>query len=431
MKPLRSFIAAIAAVYAFAATAAAQTVVVGTGDPSVDVRSVQAAVDRGGEVVLKGHFSFDRAPTKTDGLFLYPGRMVLVSKEVTISGTRDDNGAMTTIYGGIIPFLIEAPGSHVTFQKLRFVHPKRTAIAVSTAGGLEITACEFATVEPLRNPSSQGANAFSIAVAIFVGTTVGNPPTPDRPGRPENIYGNVLIANNDIDVGGTADDNTLGVAIFSIGKSPNQDVDICVCGNNIRNVTERAINVYQISGRARIERNVITTGSIVGDAGGVAPDVIHAVGSGSYLIAHNSINSSWSRGAGIRVQGQAWMIQNAIVVDNDVVMSPPDISAFGDNSTGIEVRGFARGNIVLKNRIRGRARAALAVLAGPGAAVGLPDNNTIAINDHQEFSASLADVLVGAGATNTLVVVSEKRFVEDHGIGTSIVQRSENSPEPK
>ena len=77
----------------------------------------------------------------------------------------------------------------------------------------------------------------------------------------------------------------------------------------------------------------------------------------------------------------------------------------------------------LKNRIRGRARTALAVLAGAGAAVGLPENNTIAINDHQEFIASLANVLVGAGATNTLVVVSEKRFVEDDGIGTSIVQR--------
>jgi hypothetical protein len=430
VKALRSFVVAITVAYAFAASAAAQTVVVGTGDPSDDVRSVQAAVDRGGEVILKGQFSFDTAPSKTDGFFLYPGRMVLVSKEVTISGTRDDNGALTTIHGGTIPFLIEAPGSHVTFQKLRFVRPKRAAIAVSTAGGLAITECEFATVEPLRYPASQGANASSIAVAIFLGT-VGNPPTPDRPGRPENIYGNVLIANNDIDVGGTAEDNTLGVAIFSTGKSPNQDVDICVCGNNIRNVTERAINVYQIGGRARIEGNVITTGRIVGAAGGVAPDAIHAVGSGSYLIAHNSINTSWSSGAGIRVQGQGWMIQNAIVVDNDVVMSPPDISGFGANSTGIELRGFARGNIVLKNRIRGRARAALAVLAGPGAAVGLPSNNTIAINDHQEFSASLANVLVGAGASNTLVVVSEKRLVEDHGIGTSIVQRSEDSPEPK
>ncbi len=46
-----------------AASAAAQTVVVGTGNPDLDVPAVQAAVDQGGEVILKGHFSFDNPPT--------------------------------------------------------------------------------------------------------------------------------------------------------------------------------------------------------------------------------------------------------------------------------------------------------------------------------------------------------------------------------
>src|SRR5262245_53550224 len=46
-----------------AATATAQTVVVGTGNPDLDVPAVQAAVDQGGEVLLKGQFSFDRPPT--------------------------------------------------------------------------------------------------------------------------------------------------------------------------------------------------------------------------------------------------------------------------------------------------------------------------------------------------------------------------------
>src|SRR5262245_13404952 len=51
------------ATLSFAARAAAQTVVVGTGNPDIDVPAVQAAVDQGGDVVLKGHFSFDRSPT--------------------------------------------------------------------------------------------------------------------------------------------------------------------------------------------------------------------------------------------------------------------------------------------------------------------------------------------------------------------------------
>jgi hypothetical protein len=52
-----------------------------------------------------------------------------------------------------------------------------------------------------------------------------------------------------------------------------------------------------------IERNVIETGFVVGPSNGVQPDVIHIVGSGTYLIAHNTIVSEWATGAGIRVQG--------------------------------------------------------------------------------------------------------------------------------
>ena len=49
---------------ALAASALAQaTVVIGTGNPGVDVPAVQAAVNFGGQVVLSGHFSFDTPPT--------------------------------------------------------------------------------------------------------------------------------------------------------------------------------------------------------------------------------------------------------------------------------------------------------------------------------------------------------------------------------
>jgi len=138
------------------------------------------------------------------------------------------------------------------------------------------------------------------------------------------------ILNNDIDVGGTAGDQTLGVCVFGVGQSPDNEVDLTISGNRIRNVTERAINVNQIDGRAHIERNAITTGAVAGPSNGVQPDVIHAVGSGSYLIEHNAIVSEWAAGAGIRVQGSAWSPEaNAIVTDNDVTMSAPEGATFG------------------------------------------------------------------------------------------------------
>src|SRR5215470_4525686 len=92
------FFAVLAAVLVRVASASAQTVVVATGNPDIDVPAVQAAVDQGGEVILQGRFSFDRSPTVPTATNWVGGlATVLVSKRVAISGTEDDDGAMTTI----------------------------------------------------------------------------------------------------------------------------------------------------------------------------------------------------------------------------------------------------------------------------------------------------------------------------------------------
>src|SRR5215469_11742686 len=104
------------------ASAAAQTVVVGTGNPDVDVPAVQAAFDQGGEVILRGHFSFNRPPTVQTALANagYPPATVLVAKAVAGSGAGSDDD-MTTIEGGTIPFYIDAVGAAVRIQGLRFI----------------------------------------------------------------------------------------------------------------------------------------------------------------------------------------------------------------------------------------------------------------------------------------------------------------------
>jgi len=73
------------------------------------------------------------------------------------------------------------------------------------------------------------------------------------------------------------------------------------------------------------------------------------VGSGSYLIAHNSIDCGWADGAtGINVFARAFAPEaSAIVVDNDVTMSAPEGTVFGASSAGIQIRGFAQSNSVL------------------------------------------------------------------------------------
>jgi hypothetical protein len=414
----RSFIAVAVAILAFGGTAAAQAIaVVGTGDPKVDIPAVQAAVDRGGQVVLKGHFSFDAPPTvaeKPSILFTgAPMGMVLISKAVAISGALDDQDEMTSIEGGINPFYVEAPGAVVTIKGLYFVHSKAVAIRVVAASGLAIAS------NRIEGVSREAANAAAIAVHTSPG-----PPGLNSPGQPENISGTVWIVNNDIDMQGTAGLNFLAIIAFAMGKSPDKEVDLHISGNNIRNSTERPINVYNVGGRASIERNVITTGVPVGSTT-PSPDVIHIEGYGSYLIAHNSIDCAWAQGAGIRVQTEhtEWPVSHAIVVDNDVNMSAPEGTVFDVNSAAIEVRGASEGNIVLNNRIRGRANFALSVAAQNGA----PQNTTFIMNDLRGFTSAQADLFVDAGGTNT-IAVGRQNTVEDNGSGTVIVPGTPSEP---
>jgi len=160
---------------------------------------------------------------------------------------------------------------------------------------------------------------------------------------------------------------------------------------------------------------------VTGVAG--ASDAIRIVGSGSYLIAHNSIDCGWASGAdtGINLigNGNGYAPQaSAIVVDNDITMSAQEGTVFGaSSSAGIAIRGYAQGNSVLNNRIRGRARAALAVNA---LNAGIPGNNSFFLNDLGGFQSSVADIFIDTNVTNT-VVIGRWVIVGDHGTGTVLV----------
>jgi hypothetical protein len=385
------------------------TVVVGTGDPAIDVQAVQAAVDQGGDIVLKGHFSFDRSPTVAVPLAVYPSATILVSKAVTITGVGEgDDAETTTIDGGSIPFFVSAPGARVSVKSLRFVRPISDAVLVYAVSGLDISSCRIEGIVPFQHAGE----------AIGINTS-GNPPAPTRPGKPENISGTLRVAANFMDVAGTANDNTLGIVVLSAGTAA-APVDVEISGNRVMNSTERSINVYQVGGQVLIDRNVVTTGAIAGFATGIAPDAIHIVGSGSYRVTRNSVHSRWAKGAGIRVHSQfaAWPIAHAVVEDNDVYMDAPAGTVFGTNSAGIDIWGTAQDNLIMHNRIRGRARAALAVSVFNG---GIPANNSFVNNRLRGFEASLADVFVGPGAIGTRIV--GRGTVDDHGTGTIIVSR--------
>ena len=408
----RSFIAAAALIFARSAGAQQVTTVIGTGDPSIDIPAVQAAVDQGGRVVLKGHFSFDAPPGVVErfpGTLLPTLGMVLISKVLVISGAKDDQGEMASIEGGTCPFYVEAPGSHVTIQGLHFVHSKGLVLYVAAVRGLVIASNRIEGIERV--------SSITQAILLQADPSAFNA---GLEGQSGDVSGTLSITNNDIDLEATSGGGPfLAIGITGIGQSPEQEAELYISGNNISNSSERPINIYSVGGRAYIERNTITT---TGDAGiNVMPsgDVMHIVGPGSFLIAHNTINCGWTSGqqSGIRLQTRPdEPVSKAIVVDNDINMLAPEGTKFTSTSAAIEVRGAGDGNVVANNRIRGRANFALSVANQNGT----PSNTALIMNDLTDFTSAQADLFIDAGGANT-IAVGIQGAVEDHGSGTLIV----------
>jgi len=398
----------ITAAIALAASALAQpTVVNGTGNPDVDIPAVQAAVNLGGEVVLGGHFSFDKPPTIPSPLQAvgFPQAMVLISKTVAISGAGD-----AIIERGTIPFYVAAPGASVSIQKLRFVSPSKSAIVVYAVSGLVVASCRIEGFVPLPNIQFSGIGITASDMAAM--------PTPAQPGHPENISGRIVIANNDLDlVGGTPSDAVLGITTFSAGQLPTGEVDLYISGNTINNVNRPGIDIRRLGGRAHVEGNKITTSPVATQA---TPESIRVVGIGSFVIAHNVIDCQWSNpdaiGIGAYSQFADWPITNVVIVDNDITMSAPGGVRFTSFSAGIDIRGFAQGVFVGDNYILGRARAAVAVDVFSG---GVPADTAFVLNRLEGFDASVAQIIVGSGVTGTLILGPESS-VNDQGINTVI-----------
>jgi hypothetical protein len=414
MKKKTWFIAIFVLAATAGGTSAQPVTVIGAGDPSVDIPAVQAAVDQGGQVTLTGRFSFNAPPTTPAGKTY--SRIVTISKDVMISGTPDMQGAMAEIDGGNWPFHVDAPGARVTIRGLHFTHSMGGAIWIYAAGGLAITGCSFESVVATVEFGVEGGQANPVASAIFIGTDP-HPVSAANPGMPGNFSGTFLISNNYMDIGASATTQTLGITMFAVGKSPDSEVDFYISGNTIMNVSEPAINFRYVGGRAHAERNTITTGSQ-----GAAGDAIRVVGSGSYVIADNTIDCGWADGAStaISVTGQAPPLSpeaGAIVINNHLTMSAPASTTFISGSAGIRIRGVAQFNSVVGNKIRGSAGAALAVLDQNG---NIPGINMFIGNDLQGFQSSLADIVIDVGVTGT-IIVGRQSGVEDSGSGTTVV----------
>lgn len=377
------------------APALADVVLVGTGNPSVDVAAVQAAVDAGGIVKLQGTFSFDVAPIEE--------RTILVTNGVVVEGVPDSEGNSPTIIGGVKPFQVNAPGQPVGFRGLRFADAELTVIEIRAADGVVIEHCRIERVVPLF-ASAVGTNlAIGIALGVF---TTGQ------------VVGDISIAHNKFDIGGTELDRSEAIVAIAVGRV-DRLVHLHVTDNTVRNTVAHGIDIRNIVGDAVIERNDVSTDVVGGQlvpTGDRFVDGIRILGTGDYLVARNRVDVGYENAAGIRVQGGATAVHGAVVLGNEVIMTAPDGAVFGPESAGIEVRRAAVNNIVVANRIRGGARAALALISETA---GTPHDTALRGNYIAGFAASLADVYIAPGVIDTTIVGGHGTLI-DLGDGTMV-----------
>ncbi len=379
-------------------TALAQAVVVGQGNPSIDVPAVQAAVDQGGSVLLVGTFDFGDT-----------GRVVL-SKDVAISGEADGSGApTTTVIGGDWTFFSPLPatlppseaGPKIRIQSIHFRQPLGPPIHLAYCGGANIRGNKVTEIR--KRPFTTFFRRAGVLIGprdAAVTTTIFR----------HLVTGSIKVTDNEVDLAGPDPTITSGEGIF---VNLTDGAEVYVARNTVTNCTRNCVDILdnrldsEGRGSVVIEKNRVITGvtgipiptpgtpngivtgfnfnpALMNDPAVVAPILV----SDNYVEVHGQ---EFSGSTGIVVlAGFSHIEGNTIVINS---------------ATGIGAGMLIRGTngAVLRNRILSGGVNAVRFDAPAGVFTGAI--NTVAVgNNISGFAASQADYLFRAGSRGNTVV---------------------------
>jgi hypothetical protein len=164
---------------------AADRTVVGRADPALDIAAVQAAVDQGGTVLLKGTFDFGERG------------QVRLTRDVAVVGEADAQGRpVTTIRGGyatlrsILPDTVTGPGPKVEIRRIRFDGALWTPMQLLHTSGVTVAGNSVTRVKPIAFPPGpiSGNQPYNMQHGVIVGGGALEPGKP-YPYRPESPPG--------------------------------------------------------------------------------------------------------------------------------------------------------------------------------------------------------------------------------------------------
>ncbi|MGE4195124.1 MAG: right-handed parallel beta-helix repeat-containing protein [Pseudodesulfovibrio sp.] len=413
MRYLVSFL--ILALLCTAAPAlAVEGLVTGTGDPAQDVANVQAALDKGGTVHLRGTFDFGAE-----------GR-VKITRNVRILGQADGSGLpLTTINGGSWTLYAPLPhddappagtGPIIAVRSLHFDGARGTPLHFAHAGGLEVVGCEVENVIPQESAIERNdGDKLSVQAGIVIGNRLVHPKEPLKGA----VTGTLLIAENRFYM---INDHPDMVAGFGVLADWTTGAEMTVRDNIVtrasRNGIEVLDNALDGKGRGAI---VIRGNRIATDDEGI--EYPHKFGpngivAGWYFDTTGGVDFGRNNRislTGNRIEGRGENSTGLLLYANDLVVTCNDvIMAGGDGARGIVQTG-SRG-FFANNRVRGKANYAL--YCYPFEALSATAN-TFAWTDLGLFTGSRGQALLG-GKVN--VVVGSVPSLIDKGQGNRVVE---------
>ncbi len=392
-----------------AGVSATTTTVYPTNTFPLDVENVQAAINRGGTVLLK---ATNEAGQPTDFNFgtpdpNVPRQGVYLTTDVSISGERVGSH-MTTIRGGSMTIFGGVPVKSA-IRGIDFEGSQDTPIALIASTGATIEGNIIRGLVPLpRTIYWQGETFYTTEVE---GVEVGNDVLLEYS---INITGHVTVANNVIE---------MAAGIFANGINfDDAAADIDVTGNTITFLQSPGpdqafgILLYRVHNRANVSKNRITMGPGPADFYNVAGILACGYAEGRYVISSNTIVNEDPNASGIvlcgYLQPDPGPTDGAVVVGNHITIP------HGSAADGINFSGEVRNSHVLANTIEGTAESAVALWGNEY--MGGAESNIFAGNDISGLTTSIADVIFYTYSENNLFAGHCSSYL-DLGTGNRIL----------
>jgi hypothetical protein len=240
-----------------------QQTVVGQDNSGIDFHMLQAAVSDGGTILLKGTFNLGDT-----------GRVNII-KDVKIMGETDDKGTpKTKIKGGFwslhspLPSKSppEVPGPKITIQNIHFDGALWAPIHLAYCSGATISNNKITNVRPFP-PYPIKPRVCYFQTGILCGTYWAQPGSLKMQAKyqPGAFTGELIISDNEIDVGNPTPELTLGQGIFVHWTT---GVTARIANNTVVNCSRNSIETFDNHldkdgiGMFTIQNNKITSSKV-------------------------------------------------------------------------------------------------------------------------------------------------------------------------